>query len=356
MAWEPACGEYVTEQEERLNLVKWRLEWIAVLIGLPVVLAAPLFLRSSTVLFIGLIYITATAVVGLNFIVGYGGLIVIAQGAFMAVGAYTTNQVLGMEIGLGLVPALMVAGFVTGGVSLVFGMPSFRVKGFYIAITTLALQFISEWFFANQSLAWIYGGELQRMPGELALIGEWLVVTRGEPSFYYLMLFFLLILSVTSWNISRTGIGRDIQAVNDNDLSASVLGINVYRTKLTAFFVGGFMIGTAGGLYAYYLRIINMEFFTLQLTLDHYVMLIFGGLGRVWGAILGTGLVSGLLDVLRTLVLRAADFFGLDPSVTAFRMTIFGIIIIVVLAIEPNGLMSLFRKIKRYIRNWPYAY
>lgn len=352
--WDNPCGEYFTDYRQRMGLVRWRIEWIALLVGLPIPLLAPFYVKRTTMLFLASIYIAAIAVLGLNIILGYAGEIVLAQGAFMAIGAYTASQLLGA--GTGIIPAVLVGGVLTGLVSLVVGLPSFRVKGFYIAITTLALQFIAEWFFNNPELAWLHGGGQQQVPRGAGLVGGFFEISRRDPAFYYLTLVALIVFALLSWNISRTGIGRSLRAVRDNDLAAGVLGINVYRTKLLAFSLGGFVIGVAGGLQAINLRVIDPGFFTIELTIDHYVMLIFGGLGHVWGAIIGTATVTVVLDSLRSNIIEFAQLFGLSPSATALRPIIFGFVIIAVLVLEPKGIIAVLGKIKEYLRNWPYAY
>lgn len=355
--WDSPSGEYFTDYESRMGLVRWKIERIALLLALPIPLALPFLVGRSTWLFVSSIYITAIAVIGLNVILGYAGEIVLAQGAFMAIGAYTTSRVLSSGIAeFGLLPALLVGGLVTAVVAMIVALPSFRVKGFYIAITTLALQFISEWFFANPEMAFLHGGAQQFMPSQVGLVGGFVEVGRNEPSFYYLTFAMMALFALVSWNLSRTGVGRALRAVRDNDLAAAVLGINVYLNKLLAFSLGGFIIGVSGGLYSLYIRTINPEFFTIQLTIDHYVMLIFGGLGHVWGALLGTGAVSFLLDILRSGIISMAQTFGFSPSSTAIRPVIFGFIIIAVLILEPKGIVAVLGKIKEYLRNWPYAY
>lgn len=355
--WDSPSGEYFTDYESRMGLVRWKIERIALLLALPIPLSLPFLVGRATWLFVASIYITAIAVIGLNIILGYAGEIVLAQGAFMAIGAYTTSRMLDSGLAtFGLLPSLLVAGLVTALIATIVALPSFRVKGFYIAITTLALQFISEWFFRNPDMEFIHGGSQQFMPSRFSLVGGFVEVSRNEPSFYYVTFVTMVLFALLSWNLSRTGVGRSLRAVRDNDLAAAVLGINVYYNKLLAFSLGGFVVGVSGGLYSLYIRTINPEFFDIQLTIDHYVMLIFGGLGHVWGAILGTGVVAVLLDVLRSIILYAAQLLGFSPSSTAIRPVIFGFVIIAVLVVEPKGAVAVLAKIKEYFRNWPYAY
>lgn len=350
--WDNRCGEYFSTHEERLRLVHWRVDRIVAAVGVLIALALPLVFGQSTLLFISSIFITIIAVLGLNVIIGYTGLIILAQGAFMAIGAYTTVQFLH----LGLVPALLIGGLVAGFISLLMGLPTYRVKGFYVAISTLALQFVSEWFFNNSDFEWLHGGSSQFYPREVGLIGEFAVVGRSEPTFYYLMLVLVVLAALVSWNLSRTGIGRLFRAIRDNDIAAEVLGINLFRNKLYAFTVGGFMIGVSGGLYGWYLRTITPDFFDITITIDHYVMLITGGLGYVWGAILGTGFISVLDDQLRNILFAMANLVGLSPSVAVYRPIVFGAIIILVLIVEPKGIVSLLQKLKQYLKSWPFEY
>lgn len=345
------CGEYFTSYESRMGLVRWRIQRIVLVIGLPIPFLLPFLVRGGTLSLFTQMYIFAIAVLGLNVILGYAGEIVLAQGAFMAIGAYTTSRLLG--VGVGLLPAMLAGGLLAAFVAVLFGLPSFRVKGFYIAISTLALQFIAEWFFQNDRAAFIHGGTQQQFPAEVGLVGEVLNV-GGREAIYFLALVSMLTFALLSLNLSRSGIGRAFRAVHENDLAAAVLGVNVFRNKLLAFAIGGFMIGVSGGLYGFYIGFIDPGYFTIELTLEHYVMLLFGGLGRVWGALLGVGVVTLLLDTLQSGLQALSNLTG--GSATALTPVIFGAIIIVVLAVEPKGVLAALGQIKDYLRKWPYAY
>jgi branched-chain amino acid transport system permease protein len=163
-----------------------------------------------------------------------------------------------------------------------------------------------------------------------------------------------LIFAMLSLNLSRTGIGKTFRAIHENDLSASVLGVNVFKNKLLAFAIGGFMIGVAGGMYGFQLSFVAPGFFGLELTLEHYVMLLFGGLGRVWGALLGVGVVTLIQTYLSDILNVVSKATGTNATATV--PVFFGIIIIVVLAVEPKGVLAALGKIKEYLRTWPFAY
>jgi branched-chain amino acid transport system permease protein len=339
-----------------MGLIKWRIQWAGLILGLPIPFILPHFISPSFQSVVVNIYITAIAVLGLNVMLGYAGEIVLAQGAFMAVGAYSTSQLLSKFPALGLLPTVVIGGLITAFIAMFFALPSLRAKGFYVAIATLALQFIAEWFFSASELEWIHGGKRQILPTEPSLIGGFLPL-KGELTFYYLTFVILLVVAVIAFNLRRTAIGRAFRAIFQNDLAAGVLGVEIFRNKVLAFAIGGFMVGMAGGLYAFYLGFIDSSYFTITLTLDHYVMLLFGGLGRVWGALVGTVSISLLLEGIRDAVPVIADLVpGVGASVLPIRLLIFGSVIIVTLAIEPRGVLALLGQIKEYLRKWPYSY
>ena len=347
------CGEYFTSYEGRMGLFRWRIQRVALVLGLPLPFLAPFAVQGGLLSTITQVYIFAIAVLGLNVILGYAGEIVLAQGAFMAIGAYATSQILAdglFGVQIGLLPAIMVGGVLAAFVAVLFGIPSFRVKGFYIAISTLALQFISEWFFNNGQLEWLHGGTQQAMPFEVGLVGGWFTISGSDMELYFISLVLMLLFAIVSLNLSRSGIGKVFRAIHDNDLAAGVLGINVFKNKLLAFGIGGFMIGVSGGLFGYYIGFISPDYFTLELTLQHYVMLLFGGLGRVWGALLGVGIVTALQEFLRGFLQSVAS------NATSLEPVFFGIIIIVVLAVEPKGVLAALGQLKDYLRKWPFAY
>jgi branched-chain amino acid transport system permease protein len=343
------CGEYFTSYEGRMGLLRWRIQRVAFLLALPIPLLAPFVLSGSLVSTVTLIFIFVVAVLGLHVMLSYAGEIVLAQGAFMAIGAYTTARMVN-ELGAGMIPSMLVAGLLTGLIAAIFGLPAWRVKGFYIAISTLALQFIAvQFFFTRGVFEVIHGGTQQSMPQEIGLVGDFLAIESALQQ-YFFALGVMAVFVILTMNLSRTGIGRMFRALHENDLSAEVLGINRFRNKLLAYAIGGFMVGVAGSLYAMYIGFIDPGFYGIDITLLHYVMLLLGGMGRVWGVVLGVASVEllqhSLLDFL-------TDTF---PDATALEPFVFGIILIVVLILEPKGLMAALGHIKEYLRKWPYAY
>jgi len=342
------CGEYFTSYEERMGLVRWRTERIAFLVALPIPFLLPFVLSGGALSLVIRTLIFILAVLGLHVILGYAGEIVLAQGAFMAIGAYASTRIVA-EAGLGLLPGMAVGGLLTAAVAVLFGLPSWRVKGFYIAISTLALQFIAEWFFENNELAMIHGGSQQNLPTDVGLVGEFFLLDTAMKQ-YFVVLAVVALFTLLTLNLSRTGIARVFRGIHENDLSSAVLGIDVFRNKLLAYAIGGFMIGVSGALYSLYLGFISPEFFTINLTLEHYVMLLLGGMGRVWGVILGVSVVTLLQEEIQDLILMYAS------DATALEPVFFGVLIIIVLAVEPKGVIAALGQIKEYLRKWPYAY
>jgi len=343
------CGEYFTSYESRMGLIRWRTQRIAFLLALPIPLLAPFFMSGSLVSLFTLIFIFTIAVLGLHVMLSYAGEIVLAQGAFMAIGAYSATRVI-IELELGLLPAMFVGGLITAMVAVVFGLPSWRVKGFYVAISTLALQFIAvQFFFRRREFEVIHGGAQQNLPAEVGLVGDFVTIGTATQE-YFVALFAMLLFALLTFNLSRTGYGRMFRAIHENDLSAEVLGINVFRNKLLAYAIGGFMVGVAGALFALYIGVIDPGFYEIDITIKHYVMLLLGGMGRVWGVIAGVSTVELLEHYL--LDFLVANF----PEATALEPFFFGIILIVVLIVEPKGIMAALGQLKEYLRKWPYAY
>jgi branched-chain amino acid transport system permease protein len=342
------CGEYFTSYEERMGLIRWRTERIAFVLALPIPFLLPFVLSGGAVSLLTRIFIFILAVLGLHVILGYAGEIVLAQGAFMAIGAYGSTRIVA-EAGLGLVPGMLVGGLLTAAVAVLFGLPSWRVKGFYIAISTLALQFVAEWFFSTNGLSMIHGGTQQNLPSEVGLIGDLILINTATKQ-YFVVLAVVALFALLTLNLSRTGIARIFRGIHENDLSSAVLGIDVFRNKLLAYAIGGFMIGVSGSLYSLYIGFITPEYFTITLTLEHYVMLLLGGMGRVWGVILGVSVVTLVQEEIQSLILTYAS------NATALEPVFFGVLIIVVLAVEPKGVIAALGQIKEYLRKWPDAY
>jgi branched-chain amino acid transport system permease protein len=288
------------------------------------------------------------AAMGLNIVTGYAGQISRGHAAFMGVGCYTVAALAKVDVPFYL--ALPLAGLVSALVGLIVGVPSLRIKGLYLAVATLAAQFIllivcREW---DSVTGGVRGVNIA--PAE---VGGWVMNTDRE--IYYLIVACALVMLLGARNLFRTHIGRSFIAIRDKDISAEVLGIDLFRGKLMAFALGSFYAGVAGGLMGYFYRAITPEHFTLALSVFYLAAIIVGGLGTVLGVILGAAFMTLVPEVLRGVVsfvtLWAPNAMALLSPV---REMVFGALIIAFLIFEPHGLVEIWRRIRRFFHLWPF--
>jgi branched-chain amino acid transport system permease protein len=295
---------------------------------------------------------TIIAVTGLNILTGYCGQLSIGHAGFIAVGAYTSAVLTG-RFGVPFLVALLCAGIFAGAVGIIFGIPSLRVKGFYLAISTIAAQFIIIWVIQHWTS--VTGG-FSGMEVAPASIGSF--VFRSQASQYFLILTITIIIIYAAKNIARTRMGRAFVAIRDNDLAAEVMGISLFRYKLTAFFIGCFFAGIAGSLLAHTSLSISGDYFPFLDSVLFIGMIIIGGLGTTLGPILGVIFIR-LLDVLVTELSPAlqSSFPRLPPGFTSgIAPLLFGLAIILFLIFEPRGLAHRWQLFKSSYRLWPFSY
>ncbi len=312
-------------------------------------IAAPALLPKYLVSILVTTMITAIGVLGLNLLTGTTGLISLGHSGFLAVGAYTAG-ILGAKLHWPMLATLPAAGLVAAAFGLIVGVPSLRLKGLYLAITTLAFGVIINHLILN-------GGDLTGGSAGLSLpapsIGGVTLATNG--GFYYLVLTCLIVGTFASLNILRSRIGRAFVAIRDHDIAAKAMGIDLTRYKLLAFMASAFYIGVAGALFAFNMRFINEDSFSLLISIEALSMIIVGGLGTVSGALLGTAFIILLNEMLAL----AFSFFGLKLGGTgAFEIKglIYGATIVLFLRFEPDGLAGRWRDIRRYWTNWPFSF
>jgi branched-chain amino acid transport system permease protein len=304
---------------------------------------------------VNLILIAVVGALGLNILVGYTGQISIGHAAFMSVGAYTAAN-LAVKLGLPFWVTLPAGGLMAAFIGAIVGIPSLRIKGLYLAIATLAAQLIIEWVI-NHTPA-ISGGSQASIEVPRPTVLGYPLKTQRE--LYYFLLFFAVLAIVGTLNLVRSRIGRAFVAIRDQDIAAEIIGIDIFRYKLTAFAISSFYAGVTGVLYTYYLGIANYENFLITTSIDYLAMIIIGGLGSVLGSILGAIFVTLLPILIRvfmesfgTLLFSASDLNNIIP---ATRLGLFGLLIIVFLVVEPEGLNRLWRNVRNYFRVWPFSY
>jgi branched-chain amino acid transport system permease protein len=337
---------------EDMAIVRTRTHW-ALLIGFFILLfTLPLYFSNFWLGIINSIGITLIAAVGLNILVGYCGQLSIGHVGFIAVGAYT-SAILTNRLGMPFPVGLIGAGLVAGLVGIIFGLPSIRVKGFYLAITTIAAQFIIIWVINH----WGYTGGFNGITVPYASIGG--LVFRSESSQFYLIIIITVICVFLAKNLTRTKVGRAFIAIRDNDLAAEVMGINLLYYKLLAFFIGCFFAGIAGSLLAHYTGSLFGEQFTFTESILYVAIIIIGGLGTSVGPIFGVVFIRLLQQFLTVAVvpwlghtfpnLPAGFASGVSPMV-------FGLVLILFLVLEPRGLAHRWALFKAAYRLWPFSY
>jgi branched-chain amino acid transport system permease protein len=337
---------------EDMAIFRTKTHWFLLIALLIVLFTAPTWFGGYWLSIANLIGITIIAVTGLNILTGYCGQLSIGHAGFMAVGAYT-SAILTTRFDQPFLVGLICAGFMAGIIGILFGIPSLRVKGFYLAIATIAAQFIILWVIKYWTP--VTGGFAGMEIGPASIGG---IVLKSQTAEFYLILIITIIAIFAAKNIVRTRVGRAFVAIRDNDLAAEVMGINLFRYKLTAFFIGCFFAGIAGALLAHTNRIANPEYFPFMKSVLYIGMIIIGGLGTTIGPIFGV-IFFQLLDVLVTKLSPALQsaFPHLPPGFTSgIAPTLFGLVIILFLIFEPRGLAHRWQLFKSSYRLWPFSY
>ena len=350
------CGVLKTTYEADMALYPLPVaRWAVGLVGVVFFAVIPLTLSEYYLSVANLVFVAIVGALGLNILVGYTGQVSIGHGAFMSVGAYTAAN-LANRLESPWPVNLLAGGLMAAAVGAVVGIPSLRIKGLYLAIATLAGQFIIEWIINH--VTFISGGVQASIEVARPTLGP--LVLDSQRDMYYFLLFFVALAVLGTMNLVRSRIGRAFIAIRDQDIAAEIIGINIFRYKLLAFAISSFYAGVAGVLYTYFLGIANYEQFQLGVSVDYLAMIIIGGLGSVQGAIFGAFFITLLPIVIR----RVMETFGgvfFEPQtvlnlIPNLRLMLFGGLIIFFLIVEPEGLNRLWRNIRNYFRIWPFAY
>ena len=315
----------------------------------------PLSLHEYYLSIANLVWIAVIGALGLNILVGYTGQVSIGHGAFMSVGAYTAAN-FATRLDSPWPVNLLAGGLMAALIGGIVGIPSLRIKGLYLAIATLAGQLIIEWTINH--VTFISGGVQASIEVPRPRVGPY--VLSSQRDMYFFLLTFVVLAIVGTMNLMRSRVGRAFIAIRDRDIAAEIIGINIFRYKLLSFAVSSFYAGVTGVLYTYYLGIANYEQFQIGVSIDYLAMIIIGGLGSVLGSVFGAAFVTLLpiairyaMEAFGTLFFTQATIHNLIP---ALRLGLFGVLIIVFLVLEPEGLNRLWRNIRSYFRVWPFAY
>ncbi len=335
-----------------MAIFRTKTHWVLLAVFLAILLTTPLYLGNYWLGVINLICITIIAVTGLNILTGYCGQLSIGHAGFMAVGAYT-SAILTSSLGVPFLLSLVAAGLTAGLIGMVFGIPSLRVKGFYLAISTIAAQLIILWVINHWTN--VTGG-FNGMNVPYMSIGS--LKLRTEASQFYFIIAITILAVFLAKNLARTRVGRAFIAIRDNDLAAEVMGINLFRYKLLAFFIGCFFAGVAGSLMAHWTRYVSTENFTFATSILYVGMIIIGGLGTALGPIFGAIFIRGLDVIVSHISPALQSAFPRWPGAftTGMAPLLFGLVIILFLIFEPRGLAHRWQLFKSSYRLWPFSY
>lgn len=295
--------------------------------------------------------IFSLAALGLNILTGYAGQLSLGTAAFMAVGAFASYNFIARLPGLPILLAFVLGGLSAAMVGIAFGLPSLRIRGFYLAASTLATQFFVVWCLTKIPYLTNYSTSGVITAQKIVIFGYSFDTPARK---YLLVLAVVALMALLAKNMIRSNVGRSWMAVRDMDVAAEVIGFRLMRTKLLAFAVSSFYCGVAGALYAYaYLGTVEPEAYSLDLSFRILFMVIIGGVGSVLGSFLGAAFIV-LLPVFLNIV---AHSFALPTSVASnLELMVFGALIIFFLIVEPHGLARLWQIAKEKLRLWPFPH
>jgi len=353
------AGQYKTTYEADQALFPIRQDKI----GMALILAAAFILVPLTASDFVIdsvltpVLIFALAAIGLNLLTGYTGLLSLGTGGFMGVGAFACYKLATYFPGINIVVLIICSGVFSAAAGIVFGLPSLRIKGFYLAVATLASQFFLSWCFIR--IPWLYNFNISasiEVPTHTLLGVPITGPTAAPVTRYLIVLTVVAVMTLAASNLIRGRIGRTWMAVRDMDIAAELIGIKLYPTKLMAFAVSSFYCGVAGAMLVFlWLGNAESESFNINQSFLILFMVIIGGLGSLLGSYFGAALIYGLPIVLRTLK-EALGVSISSATVEHINFIALGALIIIFLIAEPNGLARLWQIGKQKLRVWPFPY
>lgn len=344
------CGLFFTAYRGEAQIFRSGFQKLMIGLLAAALIAAPFGLGSYLVSIMNLTFIAVIGAVSLNLLTGVCGQISLGHGAFIGVGAFAAGQC--SLHGVPFPLAILTGGLVTAMVGMVFGVPSLRLKGIYLAIATLAAQLVLEY-------AFLHGGELTGGSNGLLLDPPQILGFSfdSETRMYYLLFVFAGLSLLMVSNIMRSKYGRAFVSIRDFYLSAEIVGVNLFRYKIIAFGVSSFLAGVAGGLWGHYTGYISGEQFNIGLSITYLAMVVIGGLGSVIGSVFGAVFLTLLPEVLNVLANGLSGWFpAINQVVGAIQHGVFGLVLILFLVYEPEGLAHRWQLIKAYWKLYPFAH
>lgn len=343
-------GDFRTTYKDDNRLFKTHFETRSALVLLAVVIVAAPFIGNYWLTQLILIGIYAIAAIGLNILVGTTGQISLGHAAFFGFGAFASAW-LANSFGVPVLIAMPAAAVLTTAVGMIFGVPAARIKGLYLAIATLASQFILTDFFSRAD--WFSGGVYGALAERPSIFG---FAFDSDLRYFYLVMFWLVVTAVAVTNLLRSRDGRAFVAVRDHYLSAEVMGVNLTKYRILSFGISSFFAGLAGALFGHYLEYVSVEGFTILLSIQFLAMIIIGGLGSVYGAILGAAFILLLPQVMESLTTMAAYVFpAMESGKSYVKQMSIGAAIILFLIFEPEGLIHRWQQIRASWKLFPFS-
>ena len=345
------CGVFNTRYGQEVAVVRTRLQWGVLLAALAFLFTFPLYASGYFVNLMNYIAISIIAVLGLQIVMGYCGQVSFGQAAFMAVGAFS-SAIFSAKLGLPFWVAMPLAGLFTGLAGVVGGGPSLRVKGFYLALATLAIHFLVAWSVLRLGIT----GRTAGLHAPAPTLGGFDFDADGR--MYFIIMAMMVLMTLFAKNLARGRIGRAFVAIRDNDIAAGVMGINVFRYKLLAFFISAFYAGIAGSLLAHWLGVVLIDQFSLFLAVWFVGAIIVGGPGSIVGVFFGVLFIRILDEVVfvaSPAISQAFPFLGAQVA-SALSLSAFGLVLVIFLIFEPHGLAHRWTIFKAYYRLHPFSY
>ncbi|MCG8428692.1 MAG: branched-chain amino acid ABC transporter permease [Chromatiales bacterium] len=342
------CGEFRTTYKSDTTIFPTPMSRNFAIGAVLVMLAGPYIFDAYILNLLIQIGYYGIAALGLNILVGFTGQISLGHAAFFGFGAFASawlNNTTGIPVFL----TIPLAGLMTTAVGMIVGIPAGRIKGLYLAIATLASQFILEDFFSRAD--WFTGGAYGSMANPFTLFG---FEFNTDETFFYVVLFWVVVMFLLGANLLRTRDGRAFVAVRDHYLSAEIMGINLTKYRILSFGVSSFYAGIGGALFGHYLGFVSAEGFTILLSIQFLGMIIIGGLGSVMGTLLGTAFMVLLPEVMESIVSAMPSTGG--EALAYIKEMAIGLAIILFLIFEPDGLAHRWRMIKSYWKLYPFSY
>jgi branched-chain amino acid transport system permease protein len=342
-----SSGIFAESYVQDRGIIRTKMQWISLVVFLVLLFTVPLYASNSLMTVLTVRGITVISVHGLNILTGYCGLISMGHSGFMAVGGYTV-ALLSAKLGWPFWAALPVAGLATGVVGILFGLPSLKIKGFYLIMATVAAYFIIIWV-VLQFRGITNGTDGITIPA--AKIGGLSLMPKS--TYFYLVMIIASVITFLSKNLVRSRIGRAFIAIRDNDLAAEVMGVNLWVYKLQAFFIGCVFAGIAGGLSVQYISFANVDQFPFINSVWYLGMLIVGGMGTTSGVIFGVVALK-LLDQFAIKIGPLLANVVNPQAAVGLSLVLSGLAIILFLIFEPRGIAHLWERIKNYFQSWPF--